>query len=53
MTVTIKSSENKQKIIKTLKNMKLKGKLNAFKHCGKIKLKEDPLEIQKLMRNEW
>lgn len=26
---------------------------DAYKYCGTIKLKEDPLEIQKRMRNEW
>jgi predicted RNA binding protein with dsRBD fold (UPF0201 family) len=53
MTVTIKSTEDKEKIKKTLTNLKQKGKLNAFEHCGKVKLKEDPVEIQKVMRNEW
>ena len=53
MTVIIKSTEDKAKINQTLKDLKRKGKLNAFEHCGKIKLKEDPLAIQKIMRNAW
>lgn len=53
MTVTIKSTEDKEKINQTLNNLKRKGKLNDFEHCGKVKLKDDPLEIQKMMRNEW
>ncbi len=53
MTVTIKSTEDKEKIKKTLKELERKGKLEAFKHCGKIKLKEDPIELQKMMRSEW
>jgi hypothetical protein len=28
-------------------------KLDAKKYCGVIKLKEDPLSIQKRLRNEW
>jgi hypothetical protein len=30
-----------------------KGGFDAYKHCGTIKLKEDPLVIQKRLRNEW
>lgn len=30
----------------------LKG-VNTKKYCGVIKLKKDPLDIQKEMRNEW
>lgn len=52
-TVTIKSTEDKEKIQKTLSDLKRKGKLNAFEHCGKLKLQYDPIEIQKMMRNEW
>ncbi len=53
MTVTIKSTEDKEKIQKTLSDLKRKGKLNAFEHCGMLKLQNDPIEIQKMMRNEW
>jgi len=53
MTVIIKSTENKEKIKKNLKSLEQKGKLDAFKHCGKVKLKEDPLKLQKMMRSEW
>jgi hypothetical protein len=53
MTVIIKSTENKEKIKKNLKNLERKGKLDAFKHCRKVKLKEDPLKLQKMMRSEW
>lgn len=52
MTVIIKSTEDKDKI-KNTQNLERKGKLDAFKHCGKVKLKEDPLELQKMMRSEW
>lgn len=53
MTVIIKSTEDKEKIKNTLKNLDRKGKLDAFKHCGKVKLKKDPKELQKMMRSEW
>ncbi len=53
MVLTINSRDSKETIKKTLANLKLKGKLDAKKHSGKIKLKDDPLDIQKSMRNEW
>jgi hypothetical protein len=53
LTVTIKSTEDKITIIKKLKDIKRKGKLDALKHCGKIKLNDDPMTIQKKMRDEW
>ena len=28
-------------------------KLDAYKYCGTIQLKDDPLSIQKKIRNEW
>lgn len=34
------------------KALETKG-VDTYKHCGVIKLKEDPLLIQKRMRNEW
>ena len=27
--------------------------LDAKKYCGKVKLKEDPVNYQKRIRNEW
>ena len=38
--------------IKRTKETKPKG-VDTLKYCGKIKLKEDPLEIQNKLRNEW
>ncbi len=61
MVVTISSNSSEEEIRKALD--KLAGKKNAgkstarkfdaHKYCGVIKLKEDPLTIQKEMRNEW
>jgi hypothetical protein len=33
--------------------MPSRKKLDAKKYCGVIKLKEDPLVIQKRLRDEW
>ena len=40
-----------QNLIESLKK-RHKG-FNAHKFCGAIKLKENPIDIQKKMRNEW
>jgi hypothetical protein len=53
MTVIIKSTENKIDIQKALKKLEHKGRLNVYEHLGVLKLKEDPLQIQKRMRDEW
>ncbi len=51
-TITIKREDQKQTYIKKLNKIVLKG-LDAKKYCGKLKIKEDPLKIQKRLRNEW
>jgi hypothetical protein len=38
---------------KKLSKMPARKKLDAKKYCGVIKLKEDPLSIQKKLRDEW
>ena len=53
MVTIIKKGANNKEIEKALSNLKSSKKFDAFKHCGKIKLKEDPLDIQKRLRNEW
>ena len=59
MVVTITSSSSPEEIEQALKKLKKnntkasKKHFDAFKYCGVIKLKEDPLTIQKRMRNEW
>lgn len=64
MVIVIKKTAKKKEIEKLLNlltttgNKKLpktqKPKLfNAWKYNGILKLKEDPLKIQKQMRNEW
>ena len=50
----IKNKSSKKHItrIKRAKTTKPEG-VDTLKFCGKIKLAEDPLEIQKKLRNEW
>lgn len=52
MVTILKKGFKKAEIEKALvKKQKIKA-FNAHKHCGIIKLEEDPVEIQKKMRNE-
>ncbi len=57
MTFTLKKGATKEDIkklnIKLSKSRKPKKGFDAFKHCGVIKLTEDPLVIQKRLRDEW
>jgi hypothetical protein len=61
MVITIKSNASPSEIEQALQKLNKKGKVHkisnkqfdAHKYCGVIKLKEDPLAIQKKMRNEW
>ena len=50
----IKNKTKKKHItrIKRAKSSKPEG-VDTLKYCGRIKLKEDPLVIQKTLRNEW
>ena len=42
------------KVLDNIKQSKKKRKgVDALKYCGIIKLKDSPLAIQKVMRNEW
>ena len=62
MIVTITSRSTKEEIEAALKKLQkvneksVNGKDNTFdahKFCGIIKLREDPLTLQKKWRNEW
>ena len=53
MVTVLKKGTSKKSIQKILQRIRIKNGLDAFKYCGIIKLKEDPLLIQKQMRNEW
>ena len=51
--VKSKTKRSVKKKIEYQGAVKLKKLFNAKKYNGIIKLKEDPLEIQKKLRNEW
>lgn len=55
MVMTIKYGASKRSILSLLKELAEKhGKgIDTKKYCGKIKLKKDPLKIQKELRDEW
>ena len=53
MVTVIKKGTDKKEIEKAISNFKSAKKFDAYKHCGTIKLREEPLEIQKKMRDEW
>lgn len=57
MVTTIKKGATKEEIItffeKLTKNLQPKKSFDAFKFCGTIDFKEDGLEIQKRLRDEW
>jgi hypothetical protein len=53
METIIKKGAKKNSINQILKKiLSIKG-IDAYKYCGIIKLKQDPLLIQKKLRHEW
>lgn len=53
MVLVLKKGATKREIQKIEKRLGVGRTLDVTKYCGKIKLKEDPLAIQKDLRNEW
>ncbi len=53
MVTIIKKGSTPRCISQALKKLRNSKGLDAFKYCGTIHLQEDPLSIQKKMRNEW
>jgi hypothetical protein len=56
MVLVLKKGASKreiEQINKKLKQMPSRKTLDAKKYCGVIKRKEDPLVIQKRLRDEW
>lgn len=49
----LKKGASKKEIESIEKKLKTKTGIDVMKYCGKIKLKEDELVIQKSLRNEW
>jgi hypothetical protein len=53
MVLILKKGASKKEIESIEKLLKNKEGIDVMKYCGKIKLKEDALLIQKTLRNEW
>lgn len=53
MVLVLRKGASKKEIESIEKKLKNKGGVDVMKHCGKIRLKEDALVIQKSLRNEW
>ena len=56
MTYIINKNTTKKEFVKllaTIKRSKKSTGIDLSKHCGVLKLKKDPLQIQKEMRDDW
>lgn len=53
MVTIIKKGIKKKEFDKKLSSLKSVKKFDAHKFCGIIKLEEDPLLIQRKLRDEW
>ena len=53
VTIINRNSSLKQISEAIKKLLAYQKKHDAYKFCGVIKLKENPVSIQKKMRNEW
>jgi hypothetical protein len=53
MKLILKKGQLLEEILPLNKHSKITKKLNAQKFVGVLNLKEDPLEIQRRMRNDW
>jgi len=55
VTIIKYGSDNKiiRSLLERLKNQKSRIGIDAYKYCGVITLAEEPLLIQKELRDEW
>jgi len=53
MVLVLKKGASKKEMLSLEKKLTKPSGVNTKKYCGTIKLKEDPLAIQKKMRDEW
>jgi hypothetical protein len=56
MVTIIKYGTDKKKIgllLERLKNQKSRSGIDAYKYCGAVTLAEEPLLIQKELRDDW
>ena len=53
MVHVLKKGATKQQMQSINKKLQKKIGINTKKYCGIIQLKQDPLDIQKQLRDEW
>ncbi len=53
MVTIIKKGASKSSIKQLLQKIQVKKGIDAYKYCGVIKLKQHPILIQKILRDEW
>ena len=53
MVLVLKKGASKKELQIIEKKLSTAKGVNTLKYCGKIKLAEDSLSIQKAIRNEW
>ena len=53
MVLVLKKGASKKEMRTIAKKLNKKAGVNTKKYCGTISLTEDPLSIQKQMRDEW
>ncbi|MEA5140313.1 hypothetical protein [Arcicella rigui] len=53
MTIVLKKGQKLEEVLPPNISAKGSKKLNAKKYVGMVKSAEDPLEIQRRIRNEW
>ena len=53
MVLVLKKGANKKQMQSIENKLLKKAGVNTKKFCGVISLKENPLDIQKQIRNEW
>ena len=53
MVLVLKKGASKKEMDDISAKLRTVKGVNTKKHCGVINLKEDPLVIQKKMRDEW
>ena len=53
MVLVLKKGASKKEIQTIEKKLNTPKGVDTMKYCGKLKLPEDALSIQKTIRNEW
>ena len=53
MVKIVRKNTSKKKLEEIFSGFPTSKKLDAFQFLGKLKLEEDPVKIQKKLRNEW